>query len=68
MCSYTVREARSATAPDSFNIPANANVAAIAGGVGTADCDDGAFLVIPNSAVTVQYIYLDSRLLSRVFL
>jgi len=56
MCSYTVRQARSATGamPDAFLIPAAAAVlAAGAGGVGAAvDCNEGAFLVIPNSDET----------------
>jgi len=52
MCSYTVRQARSAGAamPDAFQIPSAAQAAA--GGVGAANCNSLAFLVIPNSAVT----------------
>ena len=47
MCSYTVREARSATGatPDAFTVGADA-----AGRVGLANCA-GAMLIIPNSAV-----------------
>merc|ERR1711971_1107916 len=47
MCSYTVREARSATGatPDAFTVGANAGA-----GVGLAQCAD-AHIVIPNSAV-----------------
>ena len=66
MCSYTVREARSAAGatPDAFLVGNGLTDAAVA----AAQCTTGAFLVIPNSGVTVQYIYSDSRLLSRVFL
>ena len=65
MCSFTVRQARSATGatPDAFQVGTGT-----AGAVGAANCATGAFLVIPNNSVTVQYIYSDSRLLSRVFL
>lgn len=47
MCSYTVRQARSATGatPDAFTVGADA-----AGRVGLANCA-GAMLIIPNSAV-----------------
>ena len=47
MCSYTVRQARSATGatPDAFSVGADA-----AGRVGLANCA-AAHLVIPNSAV-----------------
>jgi len=47
MCSYTVREARSATTPDSFQVGDGT-----VGAVGAGNCATGAFLVIPNSAVT----------------
>ena len=48
MCSYTVREARSASGatPDAFTVGVNA-----AAGVGLAQCP-AAHIVIPNSAVT----------------
>jgi hypothetical protein len=59
MCSYTVREARSATTPDAFQVGT-----ATVGAVGRAACNTGAFLVIPNSGVQAQYIYSDSRLLA----
>jgi hypothetical protein len=67
MCSYTVRQARSATGatPDAFLV---GDTSTTVGSVGIAACANGAFLTIPNSGVTVQYIYSDSRLLSRVFL
>ena len=66
MCSYTVRQARSATgAADAFLV---GDTSTTVGSVGIAACANGAFLTIPNSGVTVQYIYSDSRLLSRVFL
>jgi len=47
-CSYTVREARSATGatPDAFQVGT-----ATVGAVGAAACNTGAFLVIPNSGV-----------------
>jgi len=50
MCSYTVREARSATGatPDSFLVGNGLTDAAVA----AAQCTTGAFLVIPNSGVT----------------
>merc|ERR1711997_1296608 len=49
MCSYTVREARSATGatPDSFLVGNGLADAAVS----AAECATGAFLVIPNSAV-----------------
>jgi len=54
MCSYTVREARSAAgAVDAFLIPSAAAVTATEGGVGATDCTAAAYLVIPNSAVAV---------------
>ena len=61
MCSFTVRQARSATGatPDAFQVGTGT-----AGAVGAANCATGAFLVIPNNSVTVQYIYSDSRLLA----
>ena len=61
MCSFTVRQARSATGatPDAFQVGTGT-----AGAVGAANCATGAFLVIPNNGVTVQYIYSNSRLLA----
>ena len=61
MCSFTVRQARSASGatPDAFQVGTGT-----AGAVGAANCATGAFLVIPNNSVTVQYIYSDSRLLA----
>lgn len=49
MCSYTVRQARSATGatPDAFQVGTGT-----AGAVGAANCATGAFLVIPNNSVT----------------
>jgi len=48
MCSYTVRQARSATGatPDAFQVGTGA-----VGAVGAANCATGAFLIIPNSGV-----------------
>jgi len=48
MCSFTVRQARSATGatPDAFQVGTGA-----VGAVGAANCATGAFLIIPNSGV-----------------
>jgi len=51
MCSYTVREARTATNPDAFQVGALA-----VGNIGLATCDadaaaGGAWIVIPNAAI-----------------
>ena len=56
MCSYTVRQARSAAGamPDAFLVGNGLADAA----VGAAACLTGAFVVIPNSAVQAQYIYI----------
>jgi len=49
MCSFTVRQARSATGatPDAFQVGTGA-----AGAVGTGNCATGASLLIPNTGVT----------------
>jgi len=51
MCSYTVRQARSATGatPDAFLV---GDTSTTVGSVGIAACANGAFLTIPNSGVT----------------
>jgi len=49
MCSYTVRQARSATTPDAFLVGSTSTTV---GSIGIAACNTGAFLTIPNSGVT----------------